>query len=714
MRPCECQSFFPATFEINLYLLKKLLQSKNVMRYTFLFLLLSLGSLADGYSQESVHSKVIDVDGVGIPFASIGIIERNFGAVTFEDGSFSLTVDHAYIGDTLVVSAVGYKSKKIAYELFISEQPLSLMLSEEVTVLSEIIVSPEKLSFREKGMKKNSSPNHLGISSPLDGATVAFLVEDVAEPVLIDEIAVTIRQLNMDSIRVRCRVFEQDPDTRLPGEDLLMENMVNVSTEKQQRLVFSPSGDLWIDRPFFVGFEWVMTRQQFAQLEQAKAAFSLDFVDEIVAQNPGYNYNINENKRIQFRDSTGNLIKKVKLTKEQSAILDAKDAASPKLQFKINIKGTRTFTGSPITGKWSKSPHEALVSVKVGEQKGEQEVVEVADFGSFIAFGNKKIPETEWDLFLEGEMKKRSIPGISFAVFSGQEILHDGVKGYADIENNILVSEQTIFEGASLSKPLFAYFVMKYVDAGLVDLDRPLYEYLPYPDIAYDERYKKITARMVLSHTTGFPNWRADYDTQKLFISFEPGSEYQYSGEGFQYLAKVLAHLLETDDKGLEQAYQKEIARSLGLNTTRFIQDRNNLSNKALPYKAGIKVEQRYSNDIFGAAFSVHSEAKDFTVWLQALLNEEGLTAESFEALFNDQIIIDMDEDNPNEASAWTLGFGKYEVGEDVYYGHGGNNYGYTSGFFIDREAQLGAVIFTNADQVSDFVIEMFRFLIEY
>ena len=61
----------------------------------------------------------------------------------------------------------------------------------------------------------------------------------------------------------------------------------------------------------------------------------------------------------------------------------------------------------------------------------------------------------------------------------------------------------------------------------------------------------------------------------------------------------------------------------------------------------------------------------------------------------------------------WTLGFGKYRLGDDVLYGHGGNNYGYTSGFFIDRKGEFGAVIFTNADQVSDVVVDTFRFLVE-
>ncbi|MEM0992371.1 MAG: serine hydrolase [Bacteroidota bacterium] len=681
------------------------------MRFLIVYMLVFLGFPLKIYSQETITSKVIDENGNGVPFATIGISGKNFGMVTFEDGSFSLVHSQEYLGDTLTISSLGFKKEKISYDGFFNTPPASILLRQEATLLNEIVVSSKQLFFHQLGTKKKKSPNHLGISSPLEGATVAMLIDDISEPVLINEIAVVVRQLNMEAVQIRCRIFDVDPITKLPGNDLLDENLIETSTEKQQKLVFKPSEELWVKQAFFVGFEWIMTKDQFEKLQKAKAAFSTDFIGEIVAQNPGYNFNVNENKRIQFRDDKGKIIKKVALTDEQTAILNEKDAASPKLQFKIKMKGTHTYTGSPITGKWYKSPHEALVSVRVGSNSKKWSPTPKEK--ETILFGNKEIVTSELEAFLKEGMEKESIQGLSIAIFDQDKIRYHDVRGSADTENGILVNEETIFEAASLSKPLFAYLIMKYVDTGILDLDRPLFEYLPYEDIEYDERYKKITARMVLSHTSGFPNWRNDHEG-KLFISFEPGTNYQYSGEGFQYLAKVLAHLLETDDMGLEQAFQKKVAQPLGLKTTKFLQNEKNLANKAAPYKNGMRVENRYSNDVFGAAFSVHSEAKDFSIWLRALLNEKGLSSDSFTELFKTQIQATNDEDNLNGASAWTLGFGKYHLEDSIFYGHGGNNYGYTSGFFISKEQKLGAVIFMNADQVSDFVVDVFRFLIEY
>jgi CubicO group peptidase (beta-lactamase class C family)/ribosomal protein S18 acetylase RimI-like enzyme len=99
------------------------------------------------------------------------------------------------------------------------------------------------------------------------------------------------------------------------------------------------------------------------------------------------------------------------------------------------------------------------------------------------------------------------------------------------------VDEGTRFEAASLTKPVFAAGVMALVDAGTLELDRPLGEYVGEPFLPDDERAASITARMVLAHTTGFPNWRED---GPLFLRWDPGSRWGYSGEGYAYLQHVV------------------------------------------------------------------------------------------------------------------------------------------------------------------------------
>ena len=103
---------------------------------------------------------------------------------------------------------------------------------------------------------------------------------------------------------------------------------------------------------------------------------------------------------------------------------------------------------------------------------------------------------------------------------------------------------------------------MLLVEEGVIDLDKPLQAYLAkplpdypaYADLAGDERYKQITARMVLSHSTGFPNWRQFEPDGRLKFLFAPGARYSYSGEGFALLQMVVEEITGRDLETLAQA----------------------------------------------------------------------------------------------------------------------------------------------------------------
>ncbi len=325
-----------------------------------------------------------------------------------------------------------------------------------------------------------------------------------------------------------------------------------------------------------------------------------------------------------------------------------------------------------------------------------------------------EVNSVDLEEFLSIAMEDFEVPGLTLAIVNDGKVVYHTTKGMADIAGEQAVNKTTIFEGASLSKPMFAHFVMTFVEEGKLDLDTPLFQYLPYPDIAHDDRYKRITARMALSHTTGFPNWRTDYPEKQLFIQFDPGTAWHYSGEGYQYLAKVLAHLANTDAKGLEDLFQLRIAQPLNLLHTRFIQDKTNFKNKAKPYKEGNAVDSGFTNEAFGAAYGIHTEALDFAEWMIGVMDGKILQEESYQVLFSDQIQLPEDSENAQAGiKHWTLGFAKFNSPFGALYTHGGNNYGFTSGFGLLREQKWGIVYFTNANQVSEFGLELFAFLHE-
>src|SRR5215475_5400161 len=106
-------------------------------------------------------------------------------------------------------------------------------------------------------------------------------------------------------------------------------------------------------------------------------------------------------------------------------------------------------------------------------------------------------------------MKDGDVPGLSIALLRDGELVWRHGFGVKNTKTNEPVTDDTVFEAASLSKPVFAYAVLKLFDAGKFDLDKPLNQYLPGNyDVGEDQRLSQITARHVLSHTPGFPNWR--------------------------------------------------------------------------------------------------------------------------------------------------------------------------------------------------------------
>jgi CubicO group peptidase (beta-lactamase class C family) len=118
----------------------------------------------------------------------------------------------------------------------------------------------------------------------------------------------------------------------------------------------------------------------------------------------------------------------------------------------------------------------------------------------------------------------------------GVGLIEDGkikwVKVFGNLQQGHPASNNTLFNIASQTKPVVALLTLKLVQSGEWNLDEPLAHYWIDPDIAHDPYLMKLTTRLVLSHQTGFPNWRSDNAPGKLRFNFEPGTKFGYSGEG--------------------------------------------------------------------------------------------------------------------------------------------------------------------------------------
>jgi CubicO group peptidase (beta-lactamase class C family) len=129
-----------------------------------------------------------------------------------------------------------------------------------------------------------------------------------------------------------------------------------------------------------------------------------------------------------------------------------------------------------------------------------------------------------------------AVPGLALGTVENGAVWNGGF-GRASNAQNAAVSKATVFEAVSLGKPVFAYAVLRLVDRGTLDLNRPLFDYLPIDD-GNNERMRRVTAAHVLSHSTGLPNWREQ--PGPLIPASEPGTTFSYSGEAYYYLQRVI------------------------------------------------------------------------------------------------------------------------------------------------------------------------------
>lgn len=160
-------------------------------------------------------------------------------------------------------------------------------------------------------------------------------------------------------------------------------------------------------------------------------------------------------------------------------------------------------------------------------------------------------------------MQRHSVPGLAVAVIEGADLAWQGHYGVTNFETGSPVTERTLFQAASLSKPVFAYVIMKLVEEGRLSLDSRLADYVRPSGQSGDRRMKAITVRQVLSHTTGLPNWRDEVvETTEFAPAFEPGTAYSYSGEAFYWLQQVVETIVGA---GIGEIMSRYLFRHAGL-----------------------------------------------------------------------------------------------------------------------------------------------------
>jgi len=315
------------------------------------------------------------------------------------------------------------------------------------------------------------------------------------------------------------------------------------------------------------------------------------------------------------------------------------------------------------------------------------------------------------DQFVEAYQQFYQIPGVSLALIKDGKVVYHKTYGVENSFTDAKVTDNTLFQAASITKSVFAYVVNRLAERGVIDLDKPLYQYLPFEAIAHDDRYKLITARHVLSHRTGFPNWAYNNPDGKIDIKFTPGTKYGYSGEGFEYLKRVVAHIT---GKPILQVLQEEVVGPMNIYNIHFAENEELTKVAAHGHFDNVPSLRNYASEP-GMAYSMYTEAKGFTQFMLGLLNGQGMQPATYAHMLtlHSEPPLEKGEEKPRYKDGMGLGIAVRESAYGPVFGHGGNNGDFQCQFEVYKDLKMGYAIFTNSNYGSQLCRQMKALLVE-
>lgn len=315
-------------------------------------------------------------------------------------------------------------------------------------------------------------------------------------------------------------------------------------------------------------------------------------------------------------------------------------------------------------------------------------------------------------------MDQNKVPGLGIALIRDATVAWTRGFGVKDRASGAMVDQNTVFEAASMSKPVFAYVVMKACEKGVLNLDTPLVHYTRWRFLEGDPRLDLITARHVLSHTAGFHGTRSRENP--LTIQFNPGEKWMYSGEGYFYLQSVMTDLTghvnarecSRFEAGLKvcatdfDSYMKtNLLGPFGMTHSGYLWTERLARNVArphgvhgdpLPYhKPTAAAVARY-----GAMGGLLTTATDYAKFLIEIIDPKPedafrLSRVSLTEMLRPQVKV---ADGKGYSIWWALGWRVAHTADHDLVGHGGDQTGFHSISEICLAAKSGYVILTNSD----------------
>lgn len=327
----------------------------------------------------------------------------------------------------------------------------------------------------------------------------------------------------------------------------------------------------------------------------------------------------------------------------------------------------------------------------------------------------KQGPPRQLETEIANWMEIGPVPGLVIGT------LQDGKPGWVraigvrSIETKDPVTPDSIFQAASLSKQAITYAALALRKAGKLDFEKPLVSYV---DDLPDERARTVTIRNVLSHTSGFPNWRSEAG-QKLVPAFAPGTQFQYSGEGFFYLQRILE---QVTGQGFAQLMESLVFQPLQMTSTSMLWKPEWTGRYALPHGRRGEPREHWDGSIKRLRAIAERKDQNITSWkyadYEAATREAGnpplpnwmlpnaaasmITSAPDYARFLAAAIADPDigkeQIRMRPALGWGLGWGIERTAGRVYLWQWGDNGGFKNIVFAEPASGNALFVFTNGD----------------
>jgi CubicO group peptidase (beta-lactamase class C family) len=251
------------------------------------------------------------------------------------------------------------------------------------------------------------------------------------------------------------------------------------------------------------------------------------------------------------------------------------------------------------------------------------------------------VPDASFESAVQAWMRDAKVTGLAVAVIRGGQVVHRSHHGWADAASQRPLQAQDVLYGASLTKAVFALGVMQLVDEGRLSLDLTLGEGLPeltqdpaWADLAADRRWRQITLRQLLSHSSGLPNWRWIFPDRRLAILYPPGSRYVYSGEGFQ-LAQLLVEA--RTGQSIEALMGSRVFERFGMTDTSLTWRADFAGRAAAGHDREGVVRPHRQAPRARAAGSMDTTLEDMARFLAGVLRGEGLSASAAREMHSPQ-----------------------------------------------------------------------------